>query len=647
MTYLSFVSEARLRLLRTLLILMLAAAFVRASYLALWQGEFLERRALQQHLQRVAAPTERGPIVDRNGQLLALTLAAGDVYLRPRQFDPRFAPLLARLLDVSVEMVRQRAASSSPFVWLKRNVPGDKADQLAVLGIPGVGVQPTRRRDYPLGTTAGQVLGSVGVDMQGLTGVEAAYDRFLRYEPGAEAVERDGRGQRLRRGGAYRDPFPGGARVELTLDADLQRATEASLREAVERSRALQGLAIVLDPQTGEVLALAHYPFFDPRERGEAASEKARIRAITDVFEPGSTFKAFVIAAGLQHGVIRSDERLYCEGGRYRVGNRVVRDHEAYGWLSVADVIRHSSNICTAKIGERLGAERLYQALRDFGLHDITGIDLPGEHAFGLRPWEKWARIHLVTTSFGQGVAITPIQLVAAYAALANGGKLLRPHIVRRVVAPDGTVLLERRPEVVASPISPAVAAAVSTLLEGVVNSGTGTRARVEGIRVAGKTGTAQKVEPGTGRYSPRDRIASFIGYLPAEAPRFVILVVIDTPRTATYGGLVAAPVFHEIGEFTADRFGLRMAAAPPLPPPAMASSAPSLQQVSWAGEEALLGMPSFLGLSLREAIRQARRAGWDVAVEGWGYVVDQDPPPGALAAPQRRLRLKLAPPAG
>ncbi|GBD24872.1 putative peptidoglycan D,D-transpeptidase PenA [bacterium HR30] len=640
-------TDSRLRLVSGLVILLFGACFARAAYLSVWQAEFLRGRARQQHTQRVAAPAERGPIVDRNGQLLALTLEASDVFLRPAEFDPEGAALLAQALGIPVDLVRQRLSSSSPFVWLKRNVPRAEAEKVAALRLRGVGLQETRRRVYPMGSLAGQVLGTVDVDLRGLSGVEAAYDRFLRFSRGFGLVERDARGQRLRRGGEGGVSIRDGARLELTIDVNLQRATEAHLAEAVERTRALQGLAIVLDPRTGEVLALAHYPWFDPNDRSSAARANARIRAVTDPFEPGSTFKGFVVAAGLEHKVVSRDERLYCEGGRYRVGNRVVRDHDGYGWLSVADVMRHSSNICTAKIGERLGAERLYEALTRFGFDRITGIDLPGEKAYPLRPWSRWARIHLVTTSFGQGVAVTPMQLAAAYAALANGGTLVRPYVVRRVVADDGAVLFENQPHVVGQAVSPQVAAIVSELLEGVVQSGTGTKAQIQGLRVAGKTGTAQKVEIGTGRYSPRDRIASFAGYFPVEAPRFVVVVVIDTPRTMTYGGLVAAPVFHEIGEFVADQFGLRLAAAAPLPPPVLPSSSPSLRTAKWAGEAVFLGMPSFLGLSLREAFQHARRAGWEVEINGWGYVIAQDPPPGTLAAPERKLRLTLAPPLG
>lgn len=639
--------ERRQRILFVAIVMlaMTAALLIRLGQLTLGSGRILEQHARAQRRISLQLPRERGPIVDRNGRILAVTVESAQVYLRPARFPKDRSDEVARILGISAQRVQEKAESTSPFVWLTRNATLEQANALQNLGIPGVGYELGRRRVYPRGSLAGQLLGTVGIDLQALGGVEAAYESYLLGRAPSWQMERDARGQVLATSAPLRSADFHGARVELTIDAELQQATEAALSEAVANSRALQGLAIVMDPHSGEILALAHDPPFDPNHRRDASSGQARLRAITDPFEPGSTLKSFIAAAGLEAGVVRVDERLYCEGGRYRVGNRVVRDHESYGWLSFPDVLRHSSNICTAKIGERLGAERVYATLAAFGFDRPTGIDLPGERNYPLRPWSRWARIHLVTTSFGQGIAVTPMQLVTAYAALANGGRLLRPYAVRRVVASDGRVLLENHPKQVGQPISPETSETITEILTGVVEAGTGTRARLAGLRVAGKTGTAQKVEVGTGRYSPRDRIASFVGYFPADDPRFVILVVVDTPRTVTYGGMVAAPAFRRIGEFVADRVGLRAALAPPPAPDMLARSHPSLQLASWGAEGSPDGMPSFLGLSLREALRQARRAGWQVEVHGSGFVVRQEPVPGAQQAPGKRLKLWLAPP--
>src|SRR5262249_12191867 len=291
-------------------------------------------------------------------------------------------------------------------------------------------------------------------------------------------------------------------------------------------------------------------PRFDPNHVDQSSADRWRNRVTADTYEPGSTFKGVLAAAAIEAGVVHPDDRIFCENGSFTVGKRVVHDHEPYGWLSFADVIKHSSNIGAAKVGERLGAARLGAAIQAFGFGAVTHVDLPGEVPGLVRRVDKWARINLVTTSFGQGISVTPLQLLRAYAAIANGGKLMRPYIVRRVVAPDGSVIRENQPPVVAQPISPATAATVACMPRVVVGVASGTQAKIEGIPVAGKTGTAQKVDGKTGHYSARARMSSFVGFLPAEAPRFAILVVVDSPRTATYGGLVAAPVFRRIAEY-------------------------------------------------------------------------------------------------
>jgi cell division protein FtsI (penicillin-binding protein 3) len=435
-----------------------------------------------------------------------------------------------------------------------------------------------------------------------------------------------------------------GAQVELTIDASLQQVTESELATAVVARRAQAGTAVVMDPFTGEILALANVPSIDPNDFGSGAVDRRRNRVIADSYEPGSTFKGIVAAAALEAGVVQPEDRVYCEKGNLAVGRRVVHDHDPYGWLSFADVVKHSSNIGMGKVGERLGAARLAAAITAFGFGTPTQIDLPGEVAGILRPHTEWARINLITTSFGQGISVTAIQLLRAYAAIANGGQLMRPYVVRRVVAADGTLLRENRPMVVGRPISTETARVVTDLLRGVVDGGTGTQARIDGVAVAGKTGTAQKVDGKTGRYSPRDRMSSFIGFVPADAPRFVILVVVDSPRTATYGGLVAAPVFRRIAEYGVDRLGLRVATVPVPVPEAGAARA---ELVKWAAPVSDRGMPSFIGLSMREALVRAARAGWDVRTRGSGFVVAQDPAPGAETAEGRTLELQFGSEAG
>ncbi len=630
----------RLRMAATagVFFMLLVVALVRAFHLCVIEGAFFEELAARQQRQRVALPPERGPIVDRYGDALALTVESAAVYVRPRDLPPdlNVVPALAQTLDLPPGTVADRARDKSPFVWLLRTATPEQADAIAAFGFHGVGSEPARRRFYPRNALAGQVMGFSGVDSQGLEGVELAYDKYL---PGAGEslnVDRDARGHWMLTEGAWQ-PLPRqGATVELTIDASLQQVTESELAAAVVQRRAAAGAAIVMDPATGEILALANVPQFDPNQVGASTPEQWRNRVIADTYEPGSTMKVVLAAAALEARVVRPDDRVYCENGHYAVGRRVVHDHERYGWLSFAEVIKHSSNIGAAKIGERLGATRFGAALKAFGFGKPTRIDLPGEVPGLVSPPEKWARINLVTTSFGQGIAVTPLQMVRAYAAIANGGKLMRPYIVRRVVAADGSVLRENTPEVMAQPVSTETAGIVTDLLRGVVEGGTGTNARIDGVPVAGKTGTAQKVDGKTGHYSARDRMSSFIGYVPADAPRLVILVLIDSPRTATYGGTVAAPVFRAVAEFGLDRLGLRVAAAP-----ARCVDA-AIGRLNWSPKDADRGMPSFIGLSMREALVQAARAGWEVQVTGSGFVVAQDPPPGTQTVTNRKLELRF-----
>ena len=626
--------------------MLLVIALGRVFQLCVIEGASLRQLASRQQRQRVAVPPERGPIVDRNGDVLAMTLESAAVYVRPSKLDLSRNPIpaLARTLNLPLSWVAQKAQSPEPFVWLARGATVEQADAVAELGLLGVGSEPTRRRFYPRGTLAGQVLGFAGVDSQGLEGIELLYDHDLRGVGESLNVGRDAHGRHMLTEATWQ-PLPRqGARVDLTIDASLQQVTETELAAAVAAHRARAGVAVVMQPSTGEILALANVPSLDPNDLTSATVERRRNRVVTDSYEPGSTFKGVLAAAAIEAGVVRPDDRLFCENGHYAVGRRVVHDHEPYGWLTFTDVIKHSSNIGAGKVGERLGAERLASAIEAFGFGVPTRIDLPGEVAGIVRPRSKWARINVVTTSFGQGIAVTPMQLLRAYAAIANGGQLMRPYVVRRVVGADGSVLRENQPEIIGRPISAETARVVTGLLRGVVEGGTGTQARIDGIPVAGKTGTAQKVDSKTGRYSARERMSSFIGFVPADAPRFLILVVIDSPRTTTYGGLVAAPVFRRIAEYGIDRLGLRVAAAP-IPLPEVDTALPQL--VKWTVPASDRGMPSFIGLGMREALVRAARAGWDVHTHGSGFVIAQDPPPGAETAQGCTLELQFGSEAG
>jgi cell division protein FtsI (penicillin-binding protein 3) len=617
-----------------------AALGARAVHLTMLQGEALRQRATREHEQAVPVAAQRGPIVDRTGEPLALDRESAAVYLRPREWTagPETLRAVAHLLDMPQDAVLERASAPAPFVWLRRQVPLARWSAIEDMKLPGIGSEPARERVYPHGALAGQVLGFTGVDGHGLEGVERMLDAELRGEVEAVVVGHDGRGRQFVMDGRdERETLPrAGAQIELTIDAGLQHVAEVELERAVREQEAAAGTLVALDPQTGEVLAMAVVPRFDPSQFATTGADQWRNRAVTDCYEPGSTFKAFLAAAALGEGVVHPDDRIACENGKWAVGNRVIRDSHPHGVLSFADVIAQSSNIGSAKVAERLGSERFGSTLQRFGFGRPTGIDLPGETPGLLRPIERWGRIHLVTTAFGQGIAVTPLQLARGYAAIANGGQLLRPYVVRRIIGSDGAVRYTGHPQSEGQVIARSTAATVTDLLVRVTEVGTGKQARIDGFTVAGKTGTAQKVDPHTGRYSTRDRMSSFVGYVPAEDPALLILVVIDSPRKATYGGVVAAPVFRAVAEYGLARRGiLPSVAGPHFDEVAPAAAAPLLRQISATAPEIAApgGLPSFVGLCMRAALVRAHAEGWEVRVDGSGYVARQDPPPGSMPA--------------
>jgi len=633
----------RLAAIAGFLAMLFAGLTGRAIQLTVIEGEQLRQVADRQHRQRVAVPPKRGSIVDRYGEPLALAVESAAVYMRPRELAarPETISAVAHLLGLPPDVVLAKAASPAPFVWLNRQVPLDQWTALEDLGLSGIGSEPARLRLYPQGALAGHVLGFVGIDGQGLEGIERTLDADLRGEVDALDVERDARGRRMAVDGQWW-PLPRvGARVELTIDAEIQRVAEAELTAAVEQFNAVGGSAVVLDPRTGEVLALTNTPRFDPNAFANASPDEWRNRAITDAYEPGSTFKAILAAAALDAHVVRPTEPIYCERGQYAVGGRVIHDHQPYGTLTFTEVIEHSSNIGSAKVAQRLGRERLAAMIAAFGFGQPTGIDLPGEAAGIVRPVRSWRPIDLTTAAFGHGLAVTPLQLARAFGAIANGGLLMRPYVVRAVFGEDGQRLHETVPTVERRVLAPETAEALTTMLRGVVEHGTGKLAQIDGFAVAGKTGTAQKVNTVSGGYSSKARMSSFVGFVPADDPRFVVFVLLDSPRTATYGGTVAAPAFRRIAEYALNRMAVLPHANPVPPrwdgPPLLQAAALQLP----VGTLPTGGIPSFLGLSMRDALVLAQKGGWEAHIEGSGYVVSQDPPAG-LPVDDRDVRLRF-----
>lgn len=621
----------------------LLLVFGRLVQLTTIHSEDLARQAFNQHQKKLEVPSRRGAIVDRNGGPLALSVPAESVFVRPQKLPADASQWLARVataLHLPTEKVREAFRSTAPFVWLKRRATPQEAAQVREFGISGVESIETERRFYPQGTLAGPVIGFTDVDARGIAGIEQSYDRYLREEPAEIVGERDALGRMILAHGVATSPEV--LNVRLTLDIGIQGIAEQELAQAVHATGAESGTVVVLDPQTFAVLALAQVPTFNPNTPAAVRPERRRNRTAGDIYEPGSTMKVLLTAAALDAKRLSPHEKIFCENGRYAVGKSIINDSHPHGWLNVTQIIQQSSNIGVAKIAEHLGKETYSAYLRAFGFGRLSEVELPNESPGILPSPNLWGRIHLVTASFGQGFAVTPLQLASAYAALANGGTLMRPYIVSEILNSEGKVVEARNPQRLLQVVGSDTAQQMLSMMERVTEKeGTGTRARIDGFRVAGKTGTSQKPDP-RGGYSARDRIASFIGIVPADQPRLVILVAIDTPRTGVYGGQIAAPVFQAIAKQSLAYLGIegtkpKLEVSPAIiavPSPESVRSNPlrhaivakSAETPSDSSEVIEVGNvePNFIGMSLREAMLTAQRNGWQIELRGSGYVKQQ-----------------------
>ncbi len=646
-----------------LLGLLFAAAFalvlLRAVQLQVLQGDRLGGLARDQYLRELELKPQRGVITDRNGVPLAASAEADSVFVDPRELSagPRPAAALSRLakvLSVDARALEKRVERGGRFAWVKRRVSPAEADAVRALAYPGVSFVKESRRYYPRRELAGQVLGLVGDDGAGLEGVEFALDDALQGEPMRVPTLRDARGLHLLGEAPAPERVLSGARVELTLDQGLQHVAERALGQAVAQARAASGMAVAVDPQSGEILALANVPAWNPNS--SKRGEEMRDRAVLDTFEPGSTAKVFSVAGALEAGAIRPLEAINCENGAWTVGDHVVHDHKALGWTGPSRILAVSSNIGAAKIAQRLGRERMQRTLLAFGFGERTQVGLSGEPR-GQVPFPR-AEVSLATMSFGQGFTATGLQLTMAMAAVAGGGTLMRPWLVKRVVDPaSGRILSESAPTPVRRVVSREVAATVSRWLEGVIADpdGTGKRARLDGWRAAGKTGTAQKADPVSGGYSADKHFSSFVGFAPAGAPRVVIGVFVDEPKGEIYGGEVAAPIFKEITEYALKALGVppteavaRAAAAPPPPQPAVRER-PDPPPLTVAARRPVQGsgvaVPTVEGLSARSALKALESLDLGADIQGSGRVARQSPHPGEVVERGARVQVTLAPP--
>ncbi len=669
--------RVRLLMVAALALGWMGAALIRLAYLQLFcYSEYLARAQRQQQ-RIVEISPRRAPIYDRNHHELAMSISVDSCFAVPAEIaDPGMAAhLLSNALDISADDVETKLSSSRSFVWIARKLPPEKVERIQALNLKGIYFQKENKRFYPMRTLAAHVIGFTDIDEIGQGGIEHEFDDQIRGKPGRMMIFTDARRRWI---DSRENPADAGASVVLTLDQNIQYIAEKELARAVAETHAIAGTVIVQDPNSGQLSAVANWPTFNPNSPGESSAESRMDRAIGALYEPGSTFKIFTLSAAIEEGITNPAEVVDCQLGAIYIAGHRIRDHKPFGLLSVSDILAHSSDVGAIKIALRLGAPKFYDYIRKFGFGSSTGIDLPGENRGLLRRLESWTPLSVGSISMGQEVGVTPVQLTTAVSAIANGGLLYRPQLVQEIIR-GGRPMLPEQP----APrrvVSPRTAATLRRMMEGVVLGGTGTSARLDGFTAAGKTGTAQKIDPATGRYSPSQYIASFVGFAPINSPAVTILVTLDSPVGLHEGGQVAAPVFKRIAEQVLaylnvpqdvpvapafQRAALRLknassqaasdddlsdsspgqldstaaeVAAPPAPD-RKGNSAPTMELAEGEG----VRVPNLKGKAMRDVSVECLRLGLSPALVGTGLAVQQAPEAGRLVRRGSRMTVRFA----
>ncbi len=542
-------NRKRAIILNTIIIFSFFAVSLRLIDLMILNHKRLSEKAKLQHVKVEDIQVRRGIVFDRCGRELALSLQVESLYCDPETLtlDNEDIRKLSYAMSRESKVILAKIPAEGRFAWIERKLEPAVAERVRTLNIKGLGFINEGKRFYPKGELASHLIGFVGIDNQALEGIELQYDRYLTTRGGKVSVGRDASGRTLSEGV---DKEVRGNNVVLTIDEGLQYIVEREIEKAVLKWRTKAATAVMMDPYTGELLALANRPAYDPNNPGKASGFEKRNRAITDCYEPGSTFKIIIGTAALEEKIVRPDMLFDVSRGGVAVGGKTIRDVHRNGVLTFNEVIQKSSNVGSAMIGMRLGKERVFKYAKLFGFGEKTGVDLPGEVSGWIRPPEKWSGTSIGAISIGQEIATTPLQVLRAYSAIANGGFLVRPHVVSEIISPEGQVIVSFRDTEKKRILSPTTAEMFRGILKGAVEAGgTGEKASIKDYNVAGKTGTAQIINPQTRRYSKEKFVSSFVGFVPADEPRLALIVVVYEPKGQIYGGVVAAPVFRDIVE--------------------------------------------------------------------------------------------------
>lgn len=661
-------SDKRLSVIQVVIIVWMMAIGAKLVWLQVRQHDWLVARATRQQQAAINLSPMRGVIYDRNGDELARSVAVKSLYASPADITDAggMADTLSDLLGIDRDDLYKRLTSSRAAVAVKRKLDDKEVAKVEKLGLPGLRFIDEMKRFYVSGASAAHLLGFVDIDERGVGGIELSYDKTIRGQPGRLLLDVDALNKSYDH--SVEDPAPG-ANVSLTIDLVIQHHVEKALAEAVRSTRARGGQIVVIRPATGEILALANCPTFDPNKVSRSTEIQRRNRAVEVAFEPGSIFKLVTYAAALEERLIRPNTKIDCGGGQIRIADRIIHDHP-YGLLTAAQALAKSSNVAAIKIGMQLGNERLASYIERFGFGRRTGIELPAESRGLLLPASEWGPTTIGSIPMGHEIGVTAVQAAAAYACIANGGEWVKPHLVNRVTSSSGDVLEEHQPER-RQVVSEATAATLKAMLEGVVVHGTGKAARMGGYSAAGKTGTAQKVDQATGRYSQTRYVASFAGFAPVENPEVACVVSLDEPVGAHLGGAVAAPVFARVvndalhvlgvqpenepqsllaGDFKvydtpdfADENLPARAEEPVDSRPALDVSAEAASSDSASKRYGSVVMPDLIGKGIREAVTMCAAQGLKLKAAGDGVVSLQNPSPGALVPQETICRVKLS----